>query len=384
MKSIQNILEDIQRNLREITTEDLLSLQADKSALVIDVREPDETAHGIIPQSHIIPRGLLEMKITDLTTDDQKPIVIYCASGIRSSLAAHALSNMGYQQVYSLKGGIQSWKNQGHNLEIKKTLSTEARARYSAQTRIADVGEQGQAEILNAKVLIVGAGGLGSPASLYLAAAGVGHLGIIDDDVVDVGNLQRQVLHGMDRVGLPKVESALITLKNLNPMIDIQIYNQRLTADNVDTLFAQYDIIIDGVDNFQTRYLVNDACIKHKKINIHGSVFQFEGQCTVLCAPDGPCYRCLYQEPPPAQLAPNCAEAGVLGVLPGTVGLLQATEAIKSILGLGDSLIGRLLRYDAKSAHFQEFKIKKNPDCPVCWKSPDQIQYSNYEEFCQT
>jgi molybdopterin/thiamine biosynthesis adenylyltransferase len=311
----------------------------------------------------------------------EQPLVVYCAGGTRSAFAAKALQELGYQHVVSVAGGFDRWKDAGLPWSVPRTLTPDQRRRYSRHLLLPEIGEAGQQKLLDAKVLLVGAGGLGAPAALYLAAAGVGVIGVIDADTVDASNLQRQVIHTTERLGMPKVESAKIAMTAINPDVNVVTHDVRLTKDNVLSIFADYDIIVDGADNFATRYLINDACVILQEPNVHGSVFRFEGQTSVFLAGEGPCYRCLFPDPPPPELAPNCAEAGVLGVLPGTIGMLQATETIKLILGIGEPLIGRLLLYDALSAEFHELRLKRNPDCPMCGEhghhTLDDIEYSD-------
>ncbi|MBC7465411.1 MAG: molybdopterin-synthase adenylyltransferase MoeB [Bdellovibrio sp.] len=349
---------------------------------LIDIREESEWLDGKIPTAETVPRGFLELRIENIAPKRDQAIVLYCAGGTRSVLAAQSLIEMGYTQVRSLDDGIKGWKDQGQALEALPRIDLSYQQRYSAQMRLPQVGLEGQKKLSAAKVLIVGAGGLGSPAAFYLAAAGVGTIGIIDDDVVDLSNLQRQILHTTDRVGLSKVDSAQMTLKNLNPNLQINAYKMRLTDKNIDQILPEYDVIVDGCDNFDTRFLVNDACLKHKKVNVHGSIFWFEGQATVFCAKDGPCYRCLHPERPTADMAPNCAEAGVLGVLPGIIGLIEATEVIKLILGLGVSLVGRLLLYDSLQMEFRELNVRKNKDCVACG-NPENIKYQKASTACE-
>ncbi len=314
--------------------------------------------------------------------DPNAEIIAYCQGGTRSLFAAGTLRQMGYRKVRSMAGGFTRWKTSGFPFEVPQVLTAKDRERYARHLSIDEVGEAGQVKMLNAKVLCIGAGGLGSPAAYYLAAAGIGVIGVVDFDVVDRTNLQRQILHSDDRVGELKVESAKKTLLGLNPDIKVVAYNERLNSANVDAIFKDYDVILDGCDNFPTRYLVNDACVKHRKPNIHGSIYRFEGQVTVFWPGKGPCYRCLYAEPPPPELAPSCAEAGVLGVLPGVIGVLEAIEAIKIVLGKGDLLVGRLLTYDALEARFRELKLKANPECKYCASGREFPGYIDYEYFC--
>ncbi|MFZ3231538.1 MAG: molybdopterin-synthase adenylyltransferase MoeB [Pseudobdellovibrio sp.] len=378
--SIQNRINFLNKTIPSI---DSITLKSKlETIILIDIREDSELLDGIIPTAISVSKGMLELRISDLVPSYDKEIVLYCAGGTRSVFAAASLIEMGFSKVSSLSGGIKAWKDSGLILAQSTMPNLLYKQRYITQIRLPQVGDFGQKKLSNAKVLIIGAGGLGSPVAYYLAAAGIGTIGIIDDDVVDLSNLQRQILHTTDRVGIPKVESAQMTLKNLNPSIQINAYNTRLSINNIDSIIPEYEIIIDGCDNFETRYLVNDACLKHKKINIHGSVFWFEGQASVFCAPNGPCYRCLYPEPPTKDMSANCAEAGVLGVLPGAIGLIQATEAIKLILGIGNSLIGRLLVYDSLQMEFRELIIKKDSNCLVC-NNIEDIKYQSYTEHCK-
>ncbi len=369
---------------KEITPAEVNSRRERREPFVfLDVRENEETALGQIPGAILVPRGLLEERISLLVPDKETPVVAYCATGRRSLLAVETLRRLGYGKTVSLAGGIERWSREGNEVAAPSSLLSSAdRRRYSRHLLIPEVGEAGQMRLLGAKVLLVGAGGLGSPAALYLAAAGVGTLGIVDFDVVDESNLQRQILHGADRVGIPKTESARRTLLGLNPGIRVNPVEARLSSANVEGIFRGYDIIVDGSDNFPTRYLVNDACVLLGKPNVHGSVYRFEGQVSVFHPPRGPCYRCLYPEPPPADLAPSCAEAGVLGVLPGVVGLLQAVETVKLILGKGECLVGRLLHYDALKAEFRTLKLRRDPGCSYCGDGKPFPGFVDYEAFC--
>ena len=349
---------------------------------IIDVREPDETAAGTIPGALAIPRGLLEQRIEGAAPDRARPLVLVCASGNRSVLAARTLGELGYRDVASLAGGMTAWTQGGHPVD-RGGLSAAQRARYSRHIMLPEVGEAGQRTLLAGKVVCIGAGGLGSPASLYLAAAGVGTLGLVDDDVVDASNLQRQVVHATDRLGTPKVDSAARTLTGLNPDVKVVGHRTRLTSDNALELLAPYDVIIDGADNFATRYLVNDVALRLGKPVVHASVFRFEGQLTVFPAGGAPCYRCLYPEPPPPGAAPSCQEAGVLGVLPGALGVLQATEALKLLLGM-PTIAGRLLVWDAARSKFRELGLRRDPRCPTCGDGVDRarIPLVDYAAFC--
>ncbi len=343
-------------------------------AVVVDVRAAGEVAGGRIPGAHHVDRGWLELRIEQVAPDPDAPVILYCGFGQRSLFAAADLLDLGYTDVASLAGGFDAWKADGRPVEVPRALDAEARARYARHLNLPEVGEAGQLKLLDARVLIVGAGGLGSPAALYLAAAGVGTLGIVDHDVVDRGNLQRQVLHGDDRVGQPKVDSARTTLTALNPGVRLETHAERVGPDNVEALVGAYDVVVDGTDNFAARYAINDACVRAGVPNVHGAVHRFEGQAGVFwpAGPQGgPCYRCAFPAPPPPELAPSCAEAGVLGVLAGVVGLLQAVEALKIVLGLGEVLAGTLLHYDALGARFRRLKLAHDPACRACGADAD-------------
>ncbi|MDQ1534511.1 MAG: sulfur-carrier protein adenylyltransferase/sulfurtransferase [Actinomycetota bacterium] len=347
----------------------------------LDVRELDEFEQGMIPGAVFIPRGHLESQAENKLPGRDVPIVVYCAGGTRSAFAAKTLSDLGYTNVVSMAGGFGRWKNEGRAWITPAVLSPEQRIRYGRHILLPEVGEAGQQRLLESKVLLLGAGGLGSPAALYLAAAGVGTLGIVDMDVVDSSNLQRQILHNVERIGDRKVDSAKKTLTALNPDVDVVTYDVRLGADNILDIISGYDVVVDGTDNFPTRYLLNDASLLARVPVVHGSIFRFEGQVTVFKPYEGPCYRCLLPEPPPPELAPSCAEAGVLGVLPGIVGSLQALEAIKLVLDLGDPLIGRLLAYDALETSFRTFKVRRDPECPACGEGAE-IVIAEYDDMC--
>jgi molybdopterin/thiamine biosynthesis adenylyltransferase/rhodanese-related sulfurtransferase len=369
MTTFKELFRQVKSEIREVSVEEARS-RLQGGATLLDVREGDEWAQGHIPGAILIPRGFLELRVEEAVADRSTEIVVHCAGGTRSALAAKTLANLGYSNVVSMKGGFASWKEAGLAVAVPKTLSPEQKNRYSRHLLVPEVGEAGQARLLASKALLVGAGGLGSPAGLYLAAAGVGTLGIVDSDVVDLSNLQRQILHTTASVGRPKTESAAATLKALNPDVTVVRHDLRLDASNVMDVIAPYDVILDGCDNFATKYLVNDAAVLAGKTNIYGSIFRFEGHASVFVAREGPCYRCLFPEPTPPELAPSCDEAGVLGVLPGVVGLIQATEALKVLLGKGETLKGRLLTYDALGMTFREFRVKRDPDCAVCGERP--------------
>lgn len=364
MPTYRELVERVRASIDEIEVDELRE-QGDQ-LVVLDVRERSEWMDGHIPGARHVSRGLLDQSIEDAVPDRTRPIVVYCGVGNRSALAARTLTELGYENVQSLAGGLQAWKERGFSFEMPIALRDDQMTRYSRHLRIPEVGEPGQAKLLDGRVLLVGAGGLGSPAALYLAAAGVGTLGIIDDDVVDRSNLQRQVIHDERRIGMSKVDSAEWSINALNPDVAVIKHRERLVVENAAEIIDGYDIVLDGGDNFATRYLINDTCVRLRKPNVHGSVYRFEGQATVFGADTGPCYRCLYPEPPPPELAPSCQEAGVLGVVPGIVGLLQANEVLKLILGIGDSLAGRLLTFDALRTEFRELRIPTDPDCVVC------------------
>ena len=351
-------------------------------ALFVDVREADEYAQGALPGALHLPRGLLELQVEGRVPDKDRKIIVYCAGGTRSALAAQALGQLGYSDVASMAGGFNKWKDEGREWVAPRTLDAAQRNRYQRHLLLPEIGEEGQQRLLGSKVLLLGAGGLGSPAALYLAAAGVGTIGIVDMDVVDSSNLQRQILHNLDRIGERKVDSAKKTLTAMNPDVDVVTYDVRLGAGNVLEIIDSYDVIVDGTDNFPTRYLVNDAALVKRIPVVHGSIFRFEGQATVFYPYKGPCYRCLVPEPPPAELAPSCAEAGVLGVLPGIIGSIQAVEAIKLLLELGEPLVGRLLAYDALEQTFRTFKIRRDPACPACGEHAGEIVIAEYDDLC--
>lgn len=369
-QTFAELLRDVKGRIREVDPPALAG--EGPGALILDVREPDEYGQGAIPGALHIPRGLLESKVEQAVPARDQAVVVYCAGGARSALAARSLAELGYANVRSLAGGFTAWKRAGLPWEQPAVLRDDQAQRYSRHTLIPEIGTAGQVKLLASRVLLVGAGGLGSPASMYLAAAGVGTLGLVDDDTVDASNLQRQIVHGTDRIGMPKVESAAQTLRRLNPDVRVETHRTRLTAANARELCASYDLIIDGADNFAARYLVNDVALALGKPVVHASVFRFEGQLTVFPATGGPCYRCLFAEPPPPEQAPSCAEAGVLGVLPGVMGVLQATEAVKLLLGLGTSLVGRLLVYDALDMRFRELKLRRDPKSPTCGDGVDR------------
>jgi molybdopterin/thiamine biosynthesis adenylyltransferase/rhodanese-related sulfurtransferase len=361
---------------------------ANGALALLDVRENEEVARGLIPGAKHISRGYLESRIEGAIPDRSQHVVVYCASGQRSALAAKTLEDLGYEHVESMTGGFTLWKDRGYDVEVPRVLTPEQRERYSRHMLVPEIGAEGQQKLLDAKVLLLGAGGLGSPTALYLAAAGVGTIGIVDDDVVDLSNLQRQVIHTTGRIGDPKVDSAEHAMKELNPDVDVVKYQTRLDASNIVEIIKDYDIIVDGADNFPTRYLLNDASVRLKIPVVSASILGFDGQLSVFAPYEGPCYRCLYPVPPPAELAPSCGANGVLGVLPGTMGLLQATEVVKLITGAGEPLIGRLLLYEALGATFTELKVRRDPDCAICSREPDEIAdeemgvFPDYEAFC--
>jgi molybdopterin/thiamine biosynthesis adenylyltransferase/rhodanese-related sulfurtransferase len=358
--------------------------------LLVDVRESGEWDAGHIPGAKHVPRGYLESRVEGAVGADRgQRIVVYCASGQRSALAAHTLKELlGYDNVASMTGGITLWKDRGYKVEVPRSLTPEQRERYSRHLLVPEIGLEGQTKLLDAKVLLLGAGGLGSPTALYLAAAGVGTLGVVDDDDVDLSNLQRQVIHTTDRIGTPKVDSAETSILAINPDVNVVKYRTRLDASNIMEIIEGYDVIVDGADNFPTRYLLNDATVRLGIPVVSASILGFDGQLSVFKPHDGPCYRCLYPVPPPAELAPSCGANGVLGVLPGTMGLLQATEVVKLVTGAGEPLVGRLLLYEALGATFTELKVRRDPECPICSRDPSEITddemgvFPDYEAFC--
>lgn len=387
-----DLIAKTRRETQEVSLDEVKRrLEAKEPYTLLDVREKEEYRAGYIPGAISIPRGFLEIQVEGRIPDKSTKIVAYCAGGTRSALAAKTLAELGYTNVETANPGFVRWKDLGYPMETPPQLTDAQRDRYSRHLLLPEVGESGQAKLLKSKVLLIGAGGLGAPAALYLAAAGVGTIGLIDADVVDASNLQRQVIHATSRIGQPKIESAEKVLKDLNPDVKVVGYKERLVSTNVDRLFGDYDVVIDGTDNFPTRYLVNDASVFLGKPVVHGSIFRFDGQLTTfvpdkaakkLGIPAGPCYRCLYPEPPPPHLAPSCQEAGVLGILPGAIGMLQATEAIKLLLNRGDLLVGRLLTYDSLRMKFRELKLRRDPNCIVCGPNPTVTKYIDYEGFC--
>jgi sulfur-carrier protein adenylyltransferase/sulfurtransferase len=386
--SSADLLRQVKSEIDEVDPSEVKEL-LQEGAVIIDVRETDELSSGLLPGAKHVPRSYLETRIEGIVSDRSAHIILYCASGNRSAYGARTLEqDMGYEHVESMKGGITLWKDRGYEVDVPRTLTAEQRDRYSRHLLIPEIGTDGQQKLLDAKVLLLRAGGLGSPTALYLAAAGVGTLGIVDDDEVDLSNLQRQVIHSTQRIGIPKVDSAEESIHALNPDVNVVKYPVRLDASNIMDIIAGYDVIVDGVDNFPTRYLLNDATVRLKIPVVSASILGFDDQLSVFKPYDGPCYRCLFREPPPAELAPSCGANGVLGVLPGTMGLLQATEVVKLILGIGDPAIGRLLLYDALAATLSEVKVHRDPDCPICSRPPDEISdeemgvFPDYEAFC--
>jgi len=382
------VIRQIKQQVEEVDPAEV-SEHLGNGVTVIDVRESEEWDRGHIPGAKHVPRGYLESRIEGAAPNRDARIVLYCASGQRSALAAHTLKDLlGYTNVASMTGGITLWKDRGYKVELPRTLTPQQRDRYGRHLLLPEIGLEGQSKLLDSKVLLLGAGGLGSPTALYLAAAGVGTLGIVDDDDVDVSNLQRQIIHTTDRIGTPKVDSAEAAIAALNPDVKVVKYPVRLDASNIMEIIEGYDVIVDGVDNFPTRYLLNDATVRLGIPVVSASILGFDGQLSVFKPHDGPCYRCLYPVPPPAELAPSCGANGVLGVLPGTMGLLQATEVVKLVTGAGEPLVGRLLLYEALSATFTELKVRRDPDCPICSRPVDEITdeemgvFPDYEAFC--
>jgi adenylyltransferase/sulfurtransferase len=377
------LLAQLRHDIKEISVHELKDLLEKGEVALVDIRGLDEWDQGHVKDSIHIPRGFLELQIETHVNDRSQPLAVTCAGGVRSLLGARDLETMGYTNVVSVAGGFTGWKNAGYPFAVPRTLDNEQRQRYSRHTVMPEVGEEGQLKLLDAKVLLIGAGGLGSPTAIYLAAAGVGQIGIVDFDVVDTSNLQRQIIHRLEDVDKPKVESAARSIAQLNPDVRVVGHRTQLTSQNALDIIGRYDLVINGSDNFPTRYLVNDACALLGKTLVDASIFRFEGQVTVFDTTNGgPCYRCLYPDPPPPGEVPSCAEGGVLGVLPGIIGSLEAVEAIKLILGQGDPLVGRLLQYDALDAEFRELRVAKNQDCPVCGENPTITELIDYHEFC--
>jgi molybdopterin/thiamine biosynthesis adenylyltransferase/rhodanese-related sulfurtransferase len=374
----------VKPQVREIdVTQAREQLEGFDAPVLVDVRERNEWNQGHIPGAVLLPMGELEARIAEVAPDRSHPVILYCASGNRSARAARTLEELGYEDAVSVAGGFREWAELGYPSERESSLAPEQVARYSRHLLIPEIDEPGQVRLLESRVLLVGAGGLGSPAALYLGAAGVGTLGIVDADVVDASNLQRQVLHSTESLGVPKVRSASAAVRALNPDVEVLGYEERLTSESIDRILDDgWDVIVDGADNFPTRYLVNDAAVWHDLPVVHGSIYRFEGQVTVFQPGAGPCYRCLFPQPPPPELAPSCAEGGVLGVLPGVIGSLQANEALKLVLGIGDPLVGRLLLYDALEPSFTEVQIRRDSACPVCGDEPTIREYIDYVEFC--
>jgi sulfur-carrier protein adenylyltransferase/sulfurtransferase len=382
------LLRQVKSQIEEIDPAEVHEL-IDEGVAIIDVRETEEFAAGHLPGAKHVPRSYLETRIEGVVPDRSTQVILYCASANRSAYAARTLvQELGYEHVRSMTGGITLWKDRGYGVVVPRALTPEQRDRYSRHMLVPEIGADGQQKLLDAKVLLLGAGGLGSPTALYLAAAGVGTLGIVDDDVVDLSNLQRQVIHTTAGVGVPKVDSAEGAIRALNPDVNVVKYQTRIDASNIMEIIDGYDVIVDGVDNFPTRYLLNDATVRLQIPVVSASILGFDGQLSVFKPYDGPCYRCLFREPPPAELAPSCGANGVLGVLPGTMGLLQATEVVKLILDIGEPAIGRLLLYDALGATLTEVKVHRDPECPICSRDPEDITdeelgvFPDYEAFC--
>jgi molybdopterin/thiamine biosynthesis adenylyltransferase/rhodanese-related sulfurtransferase len=387
-RSSADLLRQVKSEIEEIDPAEVHEL-IDEGVTIVDVREAEELAAGKLPGAKHVPRSYLETRIEGIVPDRGAHVILYCASGNRSAYGARTLmQDLGYEHVQSMAGGIALWKDRGYEVEVPRTLTSEQRERYSRHLLIPEIGAEGQQKLLDARVLLLGAGGLGSPTALYLAAAGVGTLGIVDDDDVDLSNLQRQVIHSTQRIGIPKVDSAEESIHALNPDVQVVKYPVRLRAENIMEIISGWDVIVDGVDNFPTRYLLNDATVRLKIPVVSASILGFDGQLSVFKPYEGPCYRCLFREPPPAELAPSCGANGVLGVLPGTMGLLQATEVVKLIVGIGEPAIGRLLLYDALAATLSEVRVHRDPECPICSRAPDEISdeemgvFPDYEAFC--
>jgi len=379
MSTVAQYLAQVRSQISETTVDEI---KAKAPSVLVDVRELDEYNQGYIPGALYIPRGKLELRIEEAVPQRDTDLVLYCAGGNRSALAAKTLADLGYTRVRSLAGGFGAWKQTGGAVDRPFLFTSEQASRYARHLMLAEVGEKGQARLLQSKVLLLGAGGLGSPAALYLAAAGVGRLGLVDDDLVDASNLQRQIIHSTASIGTAKVDSAARTLSGLNPDVDVVRHQTRMSSENVLDIVKDYDLVVDGTDNFPTRYLLNDASLILRRPVVSASIFRFEGQVTTFKPWEGPCYRCLYPAPPPPGMAPACNEAGVLGVLPGVIGVVQATEALKLLLGIGTSLVGRLLQYDALEMRFREFKLPRDPACVTCSDPTKKIELIDYQAFC--
>ena len=390
MPSGSELLRQVKERIKEVDPREVhQQINNGNHAVIVDVREQHEFDESRIPGAVHVPRGHLETRIEGAVKDRSAQVILYCASGNRSAFAAETLEkHLGYENVASMTGGITLWKDRGYEVDVPRTLNPEQRERYSRHTLIPEIGVEGQLKLLDSKVLLLGAGGLGSPSALYLAAAGVGTLGIVDNDVVDLSNLQRQVAHSNDRIGVPKVDSAEIAIREINPDVKVEKHQVRLDASNIMEIIDGYDVVIDGLDNFPTRYLLNDASVRLGIPVVSASILGWEGQLSVFKPYDGPCYRCLYPTPPPAELAPSCGANGVLGALPGVMGLLQTVEAVKLVIGAGEPLVGRLLLYDALQQSFTELKVRRDPDCPICSRDPGSISdqemgvFPDYEAFC--
>ncbi|HZI90810.1 MAG TPA: molybdopterin-synthase adenylyltransferase MoeB [Thermoleophilaceae bacterium] len=390
MSSGADLIRNAKEQISEVDPREVHDMaQGGNGAVIVDVREQQEFEESHIPGALHVPRGHLESRIEGAERDRSQRVVLYCASGNRSALAAKTLQDeLGYENVESMTGGITLWKDRGFDVEVPRRLTDEQRERYSRHLLVPEIGIEGQLKLLDAKVLLLGAGGLGSPTALYLAAAGVGTLGIVDDDEVDLSNLQRQIIHSNDRVGVPKVDSAEEAINGLNPDVEVVKYKTRLDASTIMEIIEGYDVIVDGADNFPTRYLLNDASVRLKIPVVSASILGFDGQLSVFAPYEGPCYRCLYPTPPPAELAPSCGANGVLGALPGVMGVLQAIEVVKLVTGSGEPLIGRLLLYEALSTQFTDLKLRRDPDCPICSRDPSDISdeemgvFPDYEAFC--
>lgn len=382
--TFQDLLAAVKAEITEISVLDLSDRLSGSSApLLIDIREPDEQVDGVIAGSHAVPRGFLELRVESIQPERSAPVALICAGGTRSALGARTLQQLGYLDVVSVAGGVGAWRRAGLPLEVVRQLTLDQRSRYARQIVLPQMGEAGQQRLLDARVLCIGAGGLGCPTLQYLAAAGVGTIGVVDNDRVDRSNLHRQILHAEELVGTPKVESVVTALKRINSEVEVVVYDTRLDATNVREIFSGWDLVVDGTDNFPTRYLINDACVFMGLPNVHGAIFHFDGQVSVFNHPDGgPCYRCLYPEPPPPELAPSCAEAGVLGAICGVVGSLQAAEVLKLLIGAGDPLAGRILSIDVLHGQVRALKTRRDPACPVCSEAATITELIDYEQFC--
>ena len=389
MATVAESLEQVKNRIEEVDPARAQEQIERDGAVLVDVREPHEWDEAHLAGAKLAPMATVTERIAELAPDRSQRVLLLCHVGNRSARAADTLTGeLGYENVASIAGGIEAWRDAGLPVVEAEGLTPEQRMRYSRHTLLPEVGVEGQLKLLDSKVLLIGAGGLGAPSAFYLAAAGIGTLGLVDDDVVDESNLQRQVIHNTERVGMPKTESARLSIQALNPDVEVVEHRARLDRDNIIDIIGDYDILVDGADNFPTRYLLNDAAVRLRKPVVSASILAFDGQISTFVPFEGPCYRCLYPVPPPPEMAPSCGAAGVLGVMAGVMGLLQANEVIKLAAGIGEPLVGRLLLYDSLGTRFTELKVKRDPDCPICGEAAPEIpdselgRFPDYEAFC--